>query len=66
MEKGTRAHETKLDVCISVLKLLHASQVRKLYGKMENETAIILNKWKKSGVSNTVSRQIGKENPFEE
>lgn len=64
MEKGTRAHEIKVDVRISILKPLHAAWVTKFYDKMQNETDIILNGWKRSGITDAVTKPLEKDDPF--
>ena len=57
MEKGLVSHEIKVDVCISVLKPLHASWITKFYDDMRANEQIVLNGWKKSGASDVIRSQ---------
>jgi len=63
MEQGTRPHEIKVDVSISILIPLHAAWVTKFYDKMQNETDIILNGWK-SGITDAVAKPLEKDDLF--
>ena len=64
MEKGVPPHEIKVDVRISVLKPLHAAWITKFYDKMQIESEIILNGWRRSGILDAVNQPISKEDPF--
>ena len=64
MDKGTQTHGFKVDIRISVLKLLHASWMTTFFDKIQNETNIILNGWKQSGMTNAVSDEFERNNSF--
>ena len=65
MEKGLASHEIKVDVRISVLKPLYASWITKFYDHMRTNEQIVLNGWKKSGISDVILPEADKkEDPF--
>ena len=64
MEQRIRPHEIKVDVRISILKPFHAAWVTKFYDKMQNETDIILNGWKRSGITDAVAKPLEKDDTF--
>ena len=58
------SNQCRVDVRISILKPLHAAWVTKFYDKMQIETDIILNGWKRSGITDTVAEPLEKDDPF--
>ena len=61
MEKGLASHEIKVDVRISVLKPLHASCITKFYDHMRTIEQIVLNGWKKYGISDVILPEADKK-----
>ena len=64
MEAGKRPDEIKVDVCISVVKPLHAKWTVKYYDYARNNPDLIINGWKESGIINKLSQKINLD-PFE-
>ena len=64
MEAGKRPDEIKFDVRISVVKPLHAKWIVKYCDYARNNTDLIINGWKESGIINKLSQKINLD-PFE-
>jgi len=63
MEAGKRSDQIKVDVCISVVKLLHAKWIVKFYDYTRKKPQLIVNGWRESGIMDRLAENINLD-PF--
>ena len=63
MSEGKRTDQIKVDVRLSVVKPLHAKWITKYYDYARNHPEIIINGWKKSGITENLEKKINLD-PF--
>ena len=66
MQNGIKPENVKVDMRISVLKPLHAKWITSFYDKMQSRSDIIINGWKRSGITDFIQCDVSKkkEDPF--
>ena len=58
MQKGKKPHEIKVDVRISIMKPLNAKWIAKCYGRIRSKPDLIINGWRKSGITENPESSI--------
>ena len=57
MEAGKRSDQIKVDVCVSVVKPLHAKWIVKYYDYSRTKPQLIIKGWKESGIIDDLSKK---------
>ena len=58
MAKGIRSHEIKVDVRLSVIKLLHVKWIVKFNDYIKSKPEIVCNGWWKSAITERLEQDI--------